>query len=72
MGQGAGAALPSKPLADAPARLPVAAPLPLGEEISGRLASQAGDSSLCFWDGHLGRGCCPLLAWPSPHSAHLD
>lgn len=53
MGQGDEAVFPSRPLA----RPPAAPPLPLGEKISGRIASQAGDSSSLFWDGHLGCGC---------------
>lgn len=57
MGQGDEAAFPCKPCAEAPSKAPSSTPLPLGEEISGRLASQAGDSSSPFWDGHLGSGC---------------
>lgn len=58
-------------LEEAPARLPAAPVLPL-EEISGRLASQPGDSRSLFWGGHLGCGCSLAPAGLSPGSAHLD
>lgn len=55
------------PCEGAPARLLAAPLLPLGEEISGRLASQSLESRLLVWGGHLGC-CCSLSPAGLTHS----